>query len=86
MRPLNAVINEMLMHIPEDHRLARQLKHIQGDIPYTAPEAMGIRWNQAYNELCHLVPIPKEDWEFKVISIFSTNPEEELRKAFGGKQ
>lgn len=85
MRNLNMVIGQMLEHIPERSYLANHLRYIQKSIIYTAPEAQGVRWEQTATLLGDIIP-PEEIWQLKVLSIFSTKSEEELRNIYVTKE
>jgi len=78
-RNCSAVIEEMLQHIPSNHyEFIEDLKWNQDDAKYKAPEET-IQWFRTQNTLMKHIPIPKNEWEFHVLSIFTTLPVEEIK-------
>ena len=49
------------------------------DASYKAPE-QNIQWERTMLTLMKHIPDPREDWEFEVLSIFTTKSIEELKK------
>jgi hypothetical protein len=78
-RPLDSVLKAIINVIPDDFENKATLKALFANIidsaNYTAPEAMFIRWEQAYNELTSYIPIKAgvilKPWEEIVVGIFS---------------
>lgn len=81
MRNLINVIDDMLDVVPKHNtELIEELERIKHDQIYrTAPESM-VRWEEVSYVLMDYIPIPKEEWEFKVLSIWSTKSIEELKE------
>ena len=77
------VIRYMLKHVPDTSPALRlDLEWNLGDASYKAPE-QNIQWARTQQTLIkHIDPQPVEDWEFEVISIFTTKSIEELRESF----
>lgn len=74
------VIKEMLIKIPLDKtELIEDLKWNFEDASYKAPEET-LQWSRTQETLIKHFPLPKEDWEFEVLSIFTTQPIETLKK------
>jgi len=75
------VIDDMLEHIPViKTELIRDLKWNREDSMYKAPEET-LQWQRTMNTLIKHIPKPIENWHFKVLSIFTTRSEEELRNS-----
>lgn len=73
------VITEMINVIPKDQiELIKDLEWNYEDASYKAPEET-IQWVRTSLTLQQHIPIPKEDWEFQVLSIFSTKPVDEIK-------
>lgn len=73
------VISEMIAKVPEDKtELIKDLEWNLEDASYKAPEET-LQWERTQQTLIRHFDNPKEDWEFEVISIFTTRPVEELR-------
>jgi len=88
MRSLYEVIDQIIKEIPKkEEGFIISLKSRRESALYTAPEVMSLRWGEVSTILG--IYLPKkltEDWHFKVVSIFSTIPEEDLRQqSKGGK-
>lgn len=82
MRNIVDVMNEMRPYI-EKKELLDLFDKVERDVPFTAPEAMYLRWNQLSSYLSSYIPAPlKNDNEVKVVSIFTTMTEEEVRNQF----
>ncbi len=83
MRNLVNVINEMVENIPESEiDLIKELERIKSDyIQWTAPESM-VRWEEVSYTLQDYLynPKPTKEWQFKVLSIWSTKSIEEIKK------
>ena len=75
------VIEQMLQIIPLDERLFRSaLEWNKADSFYTPPEET-IQWERTGSTLRNYIPVPKKEWEFQILSIFSTIPIEELKES-----
>lgn len=81
-RNLEDVIEEMIKEIPSsEQRFINQLKDNQTSVNFSAPELLGMWWDEVHGTLCsHIPEIPNEEWQFKVLSIFSTKSVEELKE------
>jgi hypothetical protein len=76
------VIAEMMAEIPVDkHELIEGLRWNYEDASYKAPEET-LQWERTTNTLEKHIPSPSEDWEWRVLSIFTTKPIDELKKMF----
>lgn len=74
------VIEQMLQHVPEANvDFIRDLKWCQNDAFYKAPEET-IQWERTMNFLQKHIPKPISDWEFEVLSIFTTKSIDELKQ------
>jgi len=75
MRNLNQVIAAILKQIPEDfkHResMERRFGFVLESIPYTAPEALYIRWEQCAEILSDYIPEPTTDWQKTALNIWA---------------
>ena len=82
MRNLEEVIDNIKKLLSEeDEDLILCLDRIIYDCGYTAPEVMGIRWNQCYRVLMdHLDLKSTNEKAIKIFSIFSGNSEENIIK------
>jgi hypothetical protein len=75
------VIINMIDKIPDTKRsFIKDLKWNYEDASYKAPEE-NIQWIRTQKTLLKHIPVPKEDWEFEVLSIFTTKSVEELKQA-----
>lgn len=73
------VINQMIDKTPtEKIELLKALKWNFEDASYKAPEE-NIQWERTMNTLIKHIPKPKLDWEFEVLSIFTTKSVDELK-------
>jgi len=74
-RDLNSVLYVILKHIPDDFvykkSMVRRFSFVCESIPYTAPEAMYLRWGQCYEILEDYIPEPTLDWQKTIAKIFS---------------
>ena len=65
------VINNMLSHIPKtESAFIKALEWNREDASYKAPEE-SIQWERTQHTLMTYMPEPTEDWEIKVLSIFT---------------
>ncbi|MCK4521048.1 MAG: hypothetical protein KAU20_00615 [Nanoarchaeota archaeon] len=73
------VIFKMLAKIPtEKTELIKDLKWNFEDASFKAPEE-SLQWERTQNTLIKHFPKPTEDWEFEVLSIFTTQSIEEIK-------
>lgn len=76
------VIDEIITKIPADKTtFISALKHNRNSAQYKAPEET-IQWDMLAETLYKFIPKPITDWEFEVVSIFSTISIEDLRKKY----
>ena len=75
-----AVIAQMMEKIPSGNdKLVKDLKWNLEDASYKAPE-QNIQWQRTMKTIQKHFPDPKEDWEFEVLSIFTTKTAFQLKK------
>jgi len=80
MRNACQVIEQMLAKIPVDKlEFIADLNWNHTDASYKAPEET-IQWIRTQQTLMKHIESPKEEWEFEVLSIFSTIPVNEIKK------
>jgi hypothetical protein len=78
------VITQMLDKIPDVRsEFIARLKANREDAVYKPPEEV-IQWQRTQQTLQDEISKPTEDWEFEVLSIFTTKSVEELRSMFKG--
>jgi hypothetical protein len=90
MRNIEDVLKEIIGLIPqteENKDIIFDLNKVIKDSWFTAPEVMSIRWNQAYNFIMNYLFENREyikedriDLGIRILSIFSGNSEEDIRK------
>ena len=74
------VIRQMMEKIPsEKTEFITDLEWNLEDAKYKAPEQK-LQWFRTHDTLVKHIPLPKEEWEFEVLSIFTTKSVEELKK------
>lgn len=74
-----AVITQMMVKIPQEKtELLKDLKWNYEDACYKAPEET-LQWERAEQTLTKHLPNPTEDWEYEILSIFTTKPIKELK-------
>ena len=79
-RNCQTVIIEMLEKIPKDNiEFIKDLNWNFEDAAYKAPEET-LQWERTMQTLQKHIPNPKEDWEFEVLSIYTTKSIEELKQ------
>ena len=82
MRNCCDVISSMINEIPSYKvEFIKDLKWNLNDSSYKAPEET-IQWMRTTETLIKHIPKPKEEWEFAVLSIFSTIPVDEIKKDY----
>ena len=75
------VISNMLKLIPRDKiDFITDLQWNYEDASYKPPEEI-IQWKRTQQTLMQHIPKPIEDWEYQVISIFTTKSVSELKKS-----
>lgn len=80
-RNIITVINSIIKEIPSNYSV-HQLELVKNDASYRAPEDQLICWNNLQRTLIDLIPelhSDDEEWKFKVWSIFSTTPVEDIK-------
>jgi len=80
-RNCSTVIAEMLSKIPktkDNDDFIGHLKWNLEDASYKAPE-QNIQWKRTQQTLIKHIPKPIEDWEYEVLSVFTTKTVEELK-------
>ena len=84
MRNIMEVIDSVKQEVPEDKgSFHEKLDWLKNDASYKAPEQMHEVWDKFASIIRRFITMPPtQDWHFKVLSIFSTKPEEELRKYY----
>jgi len=75
LRDLTQVMAAIIRQIPDGFEykesLVREFGFVEESIPYTAPEAMFIRWELCYEILSEYIPAPILDWQKTIGKIFS---------------
>ena len=74
IRNCAAVITEMLTKVPktkDNVDLIEALGWNREDARHKAPEET-IQWHRTQQTLVEYIPIAKENWQFEVLSIFTT--------------
>ncbi len=87
-RDCAVVITEMLTKVPktkENVDLIEALDWNREDASYKAPEET-LQWERTMNTLQKHIPKPKEDWQFEVLSIFTTQPVEAIKNAVANER
>jgi hypothetical protein len=75
------VIGAMLLEVPKtETELIKDLDWNFEDASYKAPEET-LQWERTQQTLIKHIPKPKEEWQFKVLSIFTTMTVDEIKKA-----
>jgi hypothetical protein len=74
MRDIRTVINEIRTHVPANERpLLYDLEDIYSSASYRAPEIWYVDWETLQHVLLNRIgEVPSEEWQFEVLSIFST--------------
>lgn len=79
IRDCGTVISQMIDKIPETEKgLIEALKCNMEDASFKAPEET-IQWFRTSETLQKYVERPSKDWEFEILSIFSTIPVEVIK-------
>lgn len=83
MRYCANVIDQMLEHIPLDQiNLIERLKWCLNDAGYRPPEDQFISFNYTMEALQENILEIKEEWHFKVLSIFTNKTLEEYKEMY----
>lgn len=78
-RNCQQIIMQMMEKIPSDNiEFIKDLQWNFEDASYKAPEET-LQWHRTMKTLQKHIPKPKEDWEFEVLSIFTTKSVEKLK-------
>ena len=73
------IINQMIDKIPTDQMdFIKALEWNRNDASYKAPEET-LQWERTMQTIMKYIPAPTEEWEFEVLSIFTTHSIEKLR-------
>jgi hypothetical protein len=76
------VIKQMMKKIPADQvELIKDLQWNYEDASYKAPEET-LQWERTMNTLMKHILTPTQEWQFEVISIFTTTSVEQLKMDF----
>jgi|SRR6478736_3699063 len=74
-----AVIQVMMDMIPKDQtEFLKALQWNLEDAAYKAPEET-LQWERTAYTLSKYIPVPEQDWELQVVSIFTTEPVEAIK-------
>lgn len=87
-RNCGAVITEMLTKVPktkDNVDLIEALDWNREDASYKAPEET-LQWQRTQQTLVKHIPVPKEEWQFEVLSIFTTQPIEAIKSAVANER
>lgn len=75
MRDLNKVMDAVLNQVPKDHPshgpLSRSMDKIRESIPYTAPEAIHIRWQTLAETLMFMYQNLDTEWTRRIRKIMA---------------
>lgn len=81
MRDIHKVVNDMKLYI-DDEDTVREFNKILGDVTYTAPEEMYIRWNLIHEVMMDYLPEDVTTWnedQCRLVSTFTGMPLEDLQ-------
>lgn len=74
-RLLYNVLDQLMLHIPEgNEKLVKSLQEHRNDSVLRAPEDTTPWWS-VHETLEEFIPDPKEDWEMKLVRIWSNTDE-----------
>jgi hypothetical protein len=74
------VIRKMMEHLPEEKKeFKADLEWNLEDASFKAPEET-LQWNRTMQTLEKHIPKPSEDWEYEMLSIFTTRSINELKE------
>ncbi len=78
------VLDEMIKVVKTDQaNLISTLNSIRSSASYSSPEMLAQRWGELSMTLQNHIPVPKEEWEFDILSIFSTVPKQTIKEHYG---
>jgi len=76
------IISLMKQEIPKEKvKFHKDLDWNYNDASYKAPEET-LQWQRTSETLIKHINIPSEEWEFRVLSIFTTKTVEQIRDSF----
>jgi len=79
-RECTDVIAKMIEKIPSDKaELIKDLQWNYEDASYKAPEET-LQWERTHSTIMKHLANPVEEWEFEVLSVFTTHPVERLKE------
>jgi len=79
------VIKQMIQEVPlTEKEFIKELEWNFEDARYKAPEQK-LQWQRTQKTLIYHIPKPTEEWEFKVLSIFTTMTVDEIKKKYNMK-
>ncbi|HWA29043.1 MAG TPA: hypothetical protein VG734_25560 [Lacunisphaera sp.] len=71
-RNLSKVLTDVLAVVPAEREVLRfELEHVRENLPYAAPEMLGMCWRTVARVLSVHVPNPTTPWERKMAEIFT---------------
>lgn len=86
MRNCCEVINEMIAFIPSDKTdFIDDLQWNYEDASYKVPEET-LQWRRTMSTLIKHIPHAKEDWEFEVLSIFTTKSIDDVKTYYQNRK
>jgi len=84
-RNCQAIIKQMMEKIPSDKtEFIKDLEWNFEDAGYKAPEET-LQWERTMKTLQKHIPDPSADWEFEVLSIFTTHSIDDLKAMVASK-
>ena len=85
-RQCTTVIKSMMEKVPSDKvEFIKDLEWNFEDASYKAPEET-LQWQRTMQTLQKHIPNPSLDWEYEVLSIFTTRSVEELKQMPNNQQ
>lgn len=73
------VIRKMIEKVPEEKLdFIKALQWNYEDASYKAPEET-LQWTRTMQTLQKYIPNPQQDWEYEILSIFTTKPIDQLK-------
>lgn len=82
MRKISEVVKEMQKYTQNEEFIRLSNKVVQDSL-FTAPESMWMRWNELHAVMMESLPSDLSQWtedNWKMVSVFTTKPIEELRR------
>ena len=71
MRDLVEVIEKIQSKVPDsEEKLRTELKDTHSSVMMASPEMMPFWWRETAGVLQGNIPLPKKDWELKVVDIW----------------